>query len=145
MHHSIPRNVDGNNVTALTLDCLYVYDANDVKLVVRWFHNDSPEPIYQWIPEAGIRYVGELIKPYFDLDYKVSSDRYAKFRAIRLVGRRLPVTLSGNFSCVISSIANQDSRQGQMVVYGKSRLVGIILELNVSTFSLLSRSATATF
>ncbi|KAJ6221495.1 hypothetical protein RDWZM_000040, partial [Blomia tropicalis] len=116
IHYSIPRMVDATNSTPVTLDCVYNYDPGDVKLVVRWFHNDSPEPIYQWIPEPDIRYVGELIRPYFDMEYKVSGDRYSKYRALRL-SHKLPVSLSGNFSCVISSIANQDTRQGQMVVF----------------------------
>ena len=118
LHYSIPRMVDCTNTTSVTLDCLYSYDPGDVKLVVRWFHNDSPEPIYQWIPEPDIRYVGELIKPYFDMDFQVSDDRYAKYRALRLNSTRLPVALNGNYSCVISSIANQDTRQSPMVIYG---------------------------
>lgn len=115
--------VDCTNSTGVTLDCLYSYDPGDVKLVVRWFHNDSPEPIYQWIPEPDIRYVGQLIKPYFDMDFQVNNDRYSKYRALRLNSSTLPVTLSGNYSCVISSIANQDSRQGSMILYGKSKCV----------------------
>lgn len=120
LHYSIPRMVDATNASVVTLDCVYSYEPGDVKLVVRWFHNDSPEPIYQWIPEPDIRYIGELIRPYFDMDFKVNDDRYSKYRALRLThAGHLPVSLSGNFSCIISSIANQESRQGQLVVYGK--------------------------
>lgn len=114
--------VDATNISSVTLDCVYSYDPGDVKLVVRWFHNDSPEPIYQWIPEPDRRYVGELIRPYFDMNFTVSNDRFSKYRALRFNLKRNtlthPVALSGNYSCVISSIANQDSRQSQMIVYG---------------------------
>lgn len=72
----------------------------------------------QWIPESDIRYIGELIRPYFDMDFKVNQDRFSKYRALRLT-RSLPVSLSGNFSCVIASISNQDERHGQLVIYGK--------------------------
>ncbi len=118
--HSIPASVDGSNRSqAVTLDCRYAFDGSDLKLVVRWFHNDSPEPIYQWIPEPDVRYIGELIRPYFDVDYQVpGGDRFSKYRALRLLGR-LPVTLSGNYTCVISSIAATVDHRGLMVVYGK--------------------------
>ena len=122
--HSIPASVDGSNRSqAVTLDCRYAFDGSDLKLVVRWFHNDSPEPIYQWIPEPDVRYIGELIRPYFDVDYQVpGGDRFSKYRALRLLGR-LPVTLSGNYTCVISSIAATVDHRGLMVVYGKSLFV----------------------
>lgn len=117
---------------SLLLDCDYTYDPGDIKLVVRWFFNDAPEPIYQWIPSSDTRYVGALLRPYFDLDYRLGEDRFTKYRAIRLVSRRedtqlqeqnyqlpLPVTLAGKYACLISSINSQDSKHGQLVVFGK--------------------------
>ena len=122
--------------SAIVLDCEYIYDPGDVKLVVRWFYNDSPEPIYQWIPSSDNRYVGELIRPYFDMNFQVSEDQFTKYRAIRLVPaatqatnattiqqrRMLPIALSGKYTCVISSIMSQDSRQGNLMLYGKCDL-----------------------
>jgi hypothetical protein len=111
--------VDASNTSELILDCEYVYDSNDLMLVVKWFHNNSPEPIYQWIPDRGVRYVGELLKQRFDMNYSVNpNDIYSKFRALKL-RNNITVDLSGNFSCLVSSLAGQDGRQGQMVVYGK--------------------------
>lgn len=120
--------IDATNLsssTAITLDCSYSYDSGDIKLVIRWFHNDSPEPVYQWIPESNIRYVSELIRPYFDENFTINNDNYSKYRALRLnllqpqQQRLLQIQLlSGNYTCVISSIANQDSRQIQLIIYG---------------------------
>lgn len=119
LRHSIPRTVDASNTTELILDCEYVYDSNDMMLVVKWFHNSSPEPIYQWIPERKVRHVGELLKQRFDMNFSINpNDEFSKYRAVKL-RHNITVDLSGNFSCVISSIAGQDLRQGQMVVYGK--------------------------
>ncbi|KAF7490300.1 hypothetical protein SSS_03795 [Sarcoptes scabiei] len=123
LHYSIPRMVDLNNVTSITLDCSYSYDPGDVKLVIRWFHNKSPEPIYQWIPEPDIRYVSEMIRPYFDMEFQINQDRYGRYRALRLDLQRSrsifgpPISLSGNYSCVISSISNQETRESQMILY----------------------------
>ena len=131
-HHSISQVVDGGaNFSHLLLDCDYTYDPGDIKLVVRWFFNDAPEPIYQWIPSSDTRYVGELLRPFFDLEHRLGEDRFTKYRAIRLVSRRgkssnledqssLPVTLAGKYACLISSINSQDSKHGQLVVFGKS-------------------------
>ncbi|CAG2171358.1 unnamed protein product, partial [Oppiella nova] len=117
LRHSIPRMVDASNTSELILDCEYVYDANDLMLVVKWFHNNSPEPIYQWIPDRGVRYVGELLRQRFDMNFSVNpNDIYSKFRALKL-RNNITVDLNGNFSCVVTSLAGQDGRQGQMVVY----------------------------
>ncbi|XP_054168591.1 uncharacterized protein LOC128965838 [Oppia nitens] len=117
LRHSIPRMVDASNTSELILDCEYVYDANDIMLVVKWFHNNSPEPIYQWIPDRGVRYVSELLMPRFDMNYSVNpNDLYSKFRALKLKNN-ITVDLNGNFSCVVTSLAGQDIRQAQMVVY----------------------------
>uniref|UniRef100_A0A6P6YA58 Uncharacterized protein LOC113796306 n=1 Tax=Dermatophagoides pteronyssinus TaxID=6956 RepID=A0A6P6YA58_DERPT len=132
LHSSIPQMIDATNLsssTAITLDCSYSYDSGDIKLVIRWFHNDSPEPVYQWIPESNIRYVSELIRPYFDHNFTINNDNYSKYRALRLnllqlqQQRLLQIQLlSGNYTCVISSIANQDSRQIQLIIYVPPRL-----------------------
>ncbi|OTF81435.1 hypothetical protein BLA29_006281 [Euroglyphus maynei] len=107
------------------MDCDYQYDPDeDIKLVVRWFYNDWPEPIYQWIPESdNNRYIGKSIRKYFDMNFQIGDDSFTKYRAIRLMPPPSPsllsfgLELSGNYTCVISSIMSQDSRQGQLVFY----------------------------
>ncbi|KAL1414632.1 hypothetical protein MTO96_007274 [Rhipicephalus appendiculatus] len=51
----VPRWVRNGTETPAVLDCEYVYNENDLKLVVKWFFNDGPEPVYQWIPEMRVR------------------------------------------------------------------------------------------
>lgn len=127
IRYSIPRMVDASNTSELILDCEYVYDANDLMLVVKWFHNNSPEPVYQWIPDRDVRYVGELLKWRIDWNYSVNpNDVFSKFRALRL-RNNITVDLNGNFSCIVSSLAGQDIRMGQMVVYSKCTLLRIAL------------------
>lgn len=147
MRHSIDRTIDGSgnsshsstattiragsgpadtNSNAVLLDCDYLYDAGDVKLVVRWFFNDSTEAIYQWIPASDNRYVAESISGYFDFDFRISEDRFTRYRALRLRsenGDPLPAKLAGKYSCVISSIMSQDSRNGQLVIYCEFKAV----------------------
>ncbi|KAH7636533.1 hypothetical protein HUG17_10503 [Dermatophagoides farinae] len=126
VRHWITQSVDSSNYSnSIIMDCDYQYDTEeDIKLVVRWFYNDFPEPIYQWIPESdNNRYVGQSIRKYFDMNFQIGDDRFTKYRAIRLMpppsSSTLPfgLELSGNYTCVISSIMSQDSRQGQLVFY----------------------------
>lgn len=122
-------DITNRSINSLILDCDYHYDSIDEKLVVRWFYNDSPEPVYQWIPESDSRYVSELLKEYFDMNFQIGDDRFKKYRAIRLMPfgslqsnnghTTFPMHLAGNYTCVISSIMSQDSKKGSIVFYGK--------------------------
>lgn len=40
----------------ITFECLISFDRRkDKNLIVKWYHEDRPEPIYQWIPELSKR------------------------------------------------------------------------------------------
>lgn len=56
---TVPRSVR-NGSDYVILDCQYALLPDDLKpdsgLVVKWFYNSIPSPIYQWIP-------GELLQP----------------------------------------------------------------------------------
>lgn len=46
-------------------DCLFRYDKTlDENLVVKWYYEDDPEPIYQWIPELGKQFVSGKFRPH---------------------------------------------------------------------------------
>ncbi|KAH9416929.1 hypothetical protein DERP_014826 [Dermatophagoides pteronyssinus] len=134
VRHWINQSVDSRNYSnSIIMDCDYQYDPEeDIKLVVRWFYNDWPEPIYQWIPGNidNNRYIGQSIRPYFDMNFQIGDDKFTKYRAIRLMPSSqsqsqsqsqstlsFDLELSGNYTCVISSIMSQDSRQGQLIFY----------------------------
>jgi hypothetical protein len=45
----IPKYVENGTEESVVLDCIYTFDPEeDMFLVVKWFLNDEPEPIYQW-------------------------------------------------------------------------------------------------
>lgn len=50
---TVPRSVR-NGSDYVILDCQYALLPDDLKpdsgLVVKWFYNNSPSPVYQWIP-----------------------------------------------------------------------------------------------
>ncbi|KAH9368073.1 hypothetical protein HPB48_001027 [Haemaphysalis longicornis] len=74
---SVPRWVRNGTERPVVLDCEYVYNENDLKLVVKWFFNDGLEPVYQWIPEMRVREAFGVLQGRMDDAYSVNSrDRY---------------------------------------------------------------------
>ncbi|PRD36676.1 UNVERIFIED_CONTAM: hypothetical protein NCL1_07870 [Trichonephila clavipes] len=118
----MPRWVQNGTEDSVVLDCEYNYSDDDKRLVVKWFLNDDPEPIYQWIPELNQRYASERVKSKLNMDYTVSpSSKQTRYRALNLMK---PTTeLSGRYSCHVVSMASQDAEDQVMVVYGEYTLI----------------------
>ncbi|XP_050033378.1 uncharacterized protein [Dermacentor andersoni] len=113
---SVPRWVRNGTETPAVLDCEYVYNENDLKLVVKWFFNDGPEPVYQWIPEMRVREAFGVLQGRLDDTFSVNSrDAYSQYRAIRIL--RPTWELSGKYTCVVASLAGQDARHQDMTVF----------------------------
>ena len=98
------------------LDCDYDLENTPSKgLVVKWFFNTN-EVAYQWIygrePLAG-----DTARKYIDLKYKASDDPYTKYRAMKL--NKPGIDLTGEYTCVISTFADEQSASASMVVYCK--------------------------
>lgn len=56
----------------VVLDCDYTLEESlDEGLVVKWFFNEKPTPIYQWIPTKKPQELGEITKFTFILDHSV--------------------------------------------------------------------------
>lgn len=112
---SVPKWVE-NGTDSVILDCEYVYNENDFRLVVKWFFNDNLEPVYQWIPELNMRHTSGILQGRLDLDFSVNTvDAYSRYRALKVLD---PTTeLSGKYTCLVSSLAGQDSREQNMTVY----------------------------
>ncbi|CAN8014437.1 unnamed protein product, partial [Ixodes persulcatus] len=96
---SVPRWVRNGTDTPVVLDCEYVYNENDLKLVVKWFFNDGLEPVYQWIPEMKSREAFGVLQGRLDPSFSVNSrDDYSQYRAIRIL--KPTRELSGKYTCV---------------------------------------------
>nr|XP_037279273.1 uncharacterized protein LOC119172321 [Rhipicephalus microplus] len=116
----VPRWVRNGSETPAVLDCEYVYNENDLKLVVKWFFNDGAEPVYQWIPEMGVREAFGVLRQRLDDTFSVNSrDAYSQYRAIRIL--RPTWELSGKYTCVVTSLAGQDARHQHMTIFVPAR------------------------
>lgn len=102
------------------MDCDYSFEnSKDTQLVVKWFFNDDPFPIYQWIPEHNRRSTSPRFRDRIDINYSIPNGQpLTKYRAVKLLN---PTTdLSGKYTCEVSSLFGQDTKQRTMVVYRKS-------------------------
>lgn len=116
---SMPRWVQNGTEDSVVLDCEYNYsEQDDKRLVVKWFLNDDPQPIYQWIPELGLRAASPRLQGRLNMDYAVSpSSQHTRYRALNIM--RPTTDLSGRYSCHVVSMLSQDAEDQVMVVYGK--------------------------
>lgn len=115
---------------SVVMDCVYTMDEEeDKKLVVKWFFNDDPVPIYQWIPELNVRTPSPRIADKINMDYSINSSsspistsanlhRYIKYRAINII--KPTIDLSGRYSCYVASLRSQDYKEKDMIVYERA-------------------------
>lgn len=110
-----PSVVVNGSTSQVVLDCYYDITEHDkTGLVVKWFFNRQPIPVYQWIPDKVPQDLG-ILKGRLNLKYEVSDDHFAKHRALAIVN---PTTdLTGEYTCVISSFASEDSKRKKLIVY----------------------------
>ena len=115
-------NGEGNLLAKpILFDCDYQYEANeDLRLTVKWFKNKDPEPFYQWLPELNVRHFADWLKPLVDANF-VSDPHDSLKRYRSLLIRRLSMNLTGQYTCLVSSLAGQDMRQANLVVYQPPR------------------------
>lgn len=128
---NVPDRVENGSVESVILDCVYTMDEDeDKQLVVKWFFNDDPIPIYQWIPELKIRSPSSRLTGKINPNYTIKSgNQFTKYRAIEIL---IPTTeFSGRYSCNVASLMSQDQKEKTMIVYG-----------NLSSSSSLSFSLT---
>ncbi|KAK1135413.1 hypothetical protein K0M31_000011, partial [Melipona bicolor] len=111
---NVPAKVKAGDTDHVILDCDYDLGNTPSKgLVVKWFFNTN-EVAYQWIygrePLAG-----DTTRKYIDPEYKASDDPYTKYRAMKL--NKPGIELTGEYTCVIFTFADEQSASGSMVVY----------------------------
>lgn len=101
----------------ILFDCDYNYKQDeDLKLTVRWFKNKEPEPFYQWLPELNVRHFADWIRPLVNQSFVSDPlDPLKRYRSILI--KRLSMNLTGTYTCSVSSLADQDSKSGSLIVY----------------------------
>lgn len=116
-HLHVPQYVSNGSHAAI-LDCEYALgpreSINASGLVVKWFFNDGPAPVYQWIPPQRPQELG-LLRGRLDLGYQATKSNASRHRALYI---RNPTTdLSGEWKCLVSTFDDEDFMTKKMVVY----------------------------
>ncbi|KAK3854316.1 hypothetical protein Pcinc_039195 [Petrolisthes cinctipes] len=123
--------VENGTVEAVVLDCPFTLEDEDrfEDLVIKWYHNEEPQPIYQWIPasmppQALGRFVDVVDEGYLiEEGTSEGSTEAHKHRALRLLN---PTTdLTGEYRCQVSSFNNYRTMMHHLVVYRKPEEVNL--------------------
>ncbi|KAK8735470.1 hypothetical protein OTU49_005406 [Cherax quadricarinatus] len=110
-----PGVVKNGSVPQLVLDCKYdITEYDKTGLVVKWYFNRQPFPVYQWIPTNEPQDLG-LLKGRLNLDYTVSEEEYTKHRALAIL--RPTTELTGEYTCSISSFESEDLKRKSLIIY----------------------------
>jgi len=122
-----------NGTEHVVLDCVYTVKPDATRgLVVTWYFNNSPSPMYQWISGQPPRTIGPL-KSRIRLGYEATADddALAKYRALYI--SRPTIELTGYYKCVVSTYTDEDFMIKEMTVYGERTIL-----LYVSCFARFS-------
>ncbi|XP_076386219.1 uncharacterized protein LOC100880577 isoform X3 [Megachile rotundata] len=110
------------------LDCDYDLQNTPAKgLVVKWFFNTN-EVAYQWI-QGRVPLAGDITRHYVDLTYKASDDPYTEYRAMKL--NKPGIDLTGEYTCVISTFADEMSASAPMIVYSTEKKFELVYRRKV--------------
>ncbi|CAG9563478.1 unnamed protein product [Danaus chrysippus] len=113
---SVPEIIQYGVQDSVILDCDYIYGNNTSGLVVKWFFKNKARPVYQWIATQKPQDIG-ILRGRVDLTYRASNDPLKMHRALRIV--KLNTDISGDYTCVVSTFMEEDSRTRQMIVFGE--------------------------
>lgn len=134
----------GELAKPILFDCDYEYEpAEDARLTVKWFRNKEAEPFYQWLPELNVRHLADWIRPLVNQSF-VSDPLEPMKRYRSLLIRRLSMNLTGQYTCLVSSLAGQDLRSGSLVVYQPPRALTLEHHIYPAVVSPLSSAPTPT-
>ncbi|XP_028025907.1 uncharacterized protein LOC114239744 [Bombyx mandarina] len=110
----VPEIIQYGVQDAVILDCDYTYGNNTSGLMVKWFFKNNARPVYQWIVPQKPQDMG-ILRGRVDLTYRASNDPLKMHRALRIV--KPNTDISGDYTCVVSTFMEEDSRTKQMTVF----------------------------
>jgi len=102
----------------LTLSCDYSYEVSESsQLVLTWYFNESPIPIYQWVPslDMGPQVIHEMFKDNLDLTYEADQDKFKKHSALRIINPDL--RFSGNYKCRVSTFRKEATHSKNVSIF----------------------------
>jgi len=102
----------------LTVNCDYTIGADEAdQVVLTWYFNDSPIPIYQWVPglEMGPQVIHNMFKDNLDLHYEGDSDKLKKHASLHIANP--DQRFSGSYECIVSTFTKEFSAKDIVSIY----------------------------
>ncbi|XP_069698107.1 uncharacterized protein [Periplaneta americana] len=118
----VPLVFQNGSVSSVILDCDYALNADDYAtneknpgaLVVKWFFNNEPAPVYQWIHSKKPQGLG-VLSGKLNLEHRISDDNATMYRALQIINPT--PELSGEYKCTVSTFNEERSLTRKMIVY----------------------------
>jgi len=102
----------------LTLNCDYSYEESESsQLVLTWYFNESPIPIYQWVPslDMGPQVIHEMFKDNLDLTHEADQDKFKKHSALRISNP--DQRFAGNYKCRVSTFTKEVTHSKDVSIF----------------------------
>jgi len=102
----------------LILSCDYSYEESESsQLVLTWYFNESPIPIYQWVPslDMGPQVIHEMFKDNLDLTHEADQDKFKKYSALRIINP--DQRFAGNYKCRVSTFTKEVTNSKDVSIY----------------------------
>jgi len=102
----------------LTLSCDYSYEESESsQLVLTWYFNESPIPIYQWVPslDKGPQVIHEMFKDNLDLTHKAAQDKFKKHSALHIINP--DQRFAGKYKCRVSTFTKEVTHSKEVSIY----------------------------
>lgn len=113
----VPSTVQ-NGSSGTILDCEYTLLPDEAQptsgLVIKWYFNSRPAPVYQWIPRQRPQDL-DLLRGRLDMNYTANNHAAMEHRALRILNAT--TDLSGEWKCSVSTFKNEDFMIKKMVVF----------------------------
>ena len=104
----------------LTLSCDYSYEESESsQLVLTWYFNESPIPIYQWVPslDKGPQVIHEMFKDNLDLTHKADQDKFKKHSALHIINP--DQRFAGKYKCRVSTFTKEVTHSKDVAIFGE--------------------------
>jgi len=123
----VPELMKNGSVEGAVLDCVYNYtDKEKDSLEVKWYFRHDPTPIYQWLPPQLPQVLSADFAKHVVPQFKIGNDPYTQYRALNL--HSVDTTLSGQYSCRVSSNLQDSFQSKQMIVFAEPGSVEFSVE-----------------
>uniref|UniRef100_A0A8D8RUH7 Ig-like domain-containing protein n=1 Tax=Cacopsylla melanoneura TaxID=428564 RepID=A0A8D8RUH7_9HEMI len=123
----VPSVVQNGTKSSIVLDCDYEFEGPSAKdgLVVKWFFNNNPTPVYQWIVGKKPQAFG-LFKSKLNLNYRASPDEAKTYRAMQIMNPT--IELSGEYMCLVSNFETEKSEVKKMTVLVEQKKINLVVD-----------------